>query len=175
SSPLFPSPTQLSHFLCFAELNLSVSNAIRYEANLELQGIGPDILAKVDDKVLADAGISIGNIIHLKKGCMVWWNSLDVKQKRSNTEVLTNSTELPCPAHKKVLYKKCFFMGSGNHFSGPLMMPDDNPDNLFSVPADYNLFYKCNIQGQWLPIPKGYIVDKSGEAVAEDLDPFYTM
>ncbi|KAI6010317.1 hypothetical protein EDC04DRAFT_2580985, partial [Pisolithus marmoratus] len=79
SSPLFPSPTQLSHFLHFAESNLSVSNAIRYEANLELQGIGPDILAKVNDKVLADAGISIGNIIHLKKGCTVWQNSLDAK------------------------------------------------------------------------------------------------
>ncbi|KAI6038005.1 hypothetical protein EDC04DRAFT_2604413 [Pisolithus marmoratus] len=79
SSPLFPSPTQLSHFLHFAKLNLGVSNATRYEVNLKLQGIGLDILTEVNDKVLADTGISIGNIIHLKRGCMVWWNSSDVK------------------------------------------------------------------------------------------------
>ncbi|KAI6039442.1 hypothetical protein EDC04DRAFT_2895240 [Pisolithus marmoratus] len=174
SSPLVPLPTQLSCFLHFAEVNLGICNATKYEVDLNLQGISPDILAEVDDKVLSDVGISVSNIIHLKRGCVVWWNSSDAKRKWSNTEASTNSTEPPRPAHKKVLYKKHFFTGGGNNFSGPPMTPDDNLDNSFSVPADYNLFYKCDVQGQWLPVPKGYVVDKSGEDLANDLDPFYT-
>ncbi|KAI6022829.1 hypothetical protein BKA83DRAFT_11121 [Pisolithus microcarpus] len=93
--PPVPLPSQLSHFLCHAETNLSVHNATQFEESLKLQGIGPDILAKVDDKVLADAGISISNIIHLKRGCMAWWNSADAKWKCSNTEVSAYSTDLP--------------------------------------------------------------------------------
>ncbi|KAI6038827.1 hypothetical protein EDC04DRAFT_2569295, partial [Pisolithus marmoratus] len=79
SSPLIPSPTQLSCFLHFTKVNLGVCNATKYEVDLDLQGIGPDILAEVNDKVLSDAGISVGNIIHLKRGCVVWQNSSDAK------------------------------------------------------------------------------------------------
>ncbi|KAI6016595.1 hypothetical protein BKA83DRAFT_4497681 [Pisolithus microcarpus] len=175
SSPLVPSPTQLSRFLLFAEMNLGVCNATRYEVNLDLQGIGLDILAEVDDKVLADGGISIGNIIHLKRGCTVWWNSPDAKQKWSNTEASINSTEATCPPHKKVSYEKCYFTGGGNRFSGPPMAPDKNLDNPFSVIPDYNLFYKCDVQGQWLPVLQGFVVNESSEDLAEDLDTSYTV
>ncbi|KAI6044130.1 hypothetical protein EDC04DRAFT_2599716 [Pisolithus marmoratus] len=60
-------------------VNLGVCNATKYEVDLDLQGIGPDILAEVNDKVLSDAGISVSNIIHLKRGCVVWQNSSDAK------------------------------------------------------------------------------------------------
>ncbi|KAI6016777.1 hypothetical protein PISMIDRAFT_18143 [Pisolithus microcarpus 441] len=106
-SPPVPSPTQLSHFLCHAETNLGVHNATQFEESLELQGIGPDILAEVDNKVLTDAGISISNIIRLKRGCMAWWNSADAKQKHSNTEVSVHSTDLPThPPKRRVAYEK---------------------------------------------------------------------
>ncbi|KAI6041786.1 hypothetical protein EDC04DRAFT_2892670 [Pisolithus marmoratus] len=68
SLPLIPSPTQLSRFLHFAEVNLGVCNATKYKVDLDLQGISPDILTEVDDKVLSDAGISVGSIICLKRG-----------------------------------------------------------------------------------------------------------
>ncbi|KAI6011735.1 hypothetical protein EDC04DRAFT_2905321 [Pisolithus marmoratus] len=51
-SPLVPSPTELSHFLRYAEVNLGICNAMRYEKNLEVQGIGRDILADVNDYLL---------------------------------------------------------------------------------------------------------------------------
>ncbi|KAI6040076.1 hypothetical protein EDC04DRAFT_2567592, partial [Pisolithus marmoratus] len=102
-----PLPSQLSCFLCHAETNLSICNATQFKRSLKLQGIGPDILTEVDNKVLTDAGISISNIIHLKCGCMAWWNSADVKWKCSNTEVSVHSTDLPThPPQKKVAYEK---------------------------------------------------------------------
>ncbi|KIK14137.1 hypothetical protein PISMIDRAFT_117552 [Pisolithus microcarpus 441] len=154
---------------------MNVHNATQFEESLKLQGIGPDILAEVDDKVLTDAGISIGNIIRLKCGCMAWWNSVDVKWKHSNTEVSAHSTDLPThPPKKRVAYEKQYFDSGGCRFSGPPMRPDNNPDNPFAVPKDYALHYKCDIQGQWLPVPKGYLVDENGEDAEEEPDPFYT-
>ncbi|KAI6025200.1 hypothetical protein BKA83DRAFT_4491946 [Pisolithus microcarpus] len=139
-SPPVPSPSQLSRFLHHAETNLGVHNATQFEESLKLQGIGPDILAEVDDKVLTDAGISIGNIIRLKCGCMAWWNSADAKWKCSNTEVSAHSTDLPTrPPKKRVAYEKRYFDS-----------------------------------GQWLPVPKGYLVDENGEDAEEEPNPFYT-
>ncbi|KAI5980479.1 hypothetical protein EDC04DRAFT_2917958 [Pisolithus marmoratus] len=106
-SPLVPLWSQLSCFLCHTKTNLSIHNTTQFERSLELQGIGPDILTEVDDKVLTDTGISISNIICLKHGCMAWWNSADAKWKHSNTEVSAHSTDLPThPPQKKVAYEK---------------------------------------------------------------------
>ncbi|KIK11636.1 hypothetical protein PISMIDRAFT_68209, partial [Pisolithus microcarpus 441] len=79
SSPPIPSPTQLARYLEYAETNLGVRYASSYKAALELHGIGPDILPDVDDKLLADLGISAGDVIRLKKGSTAWWNGPDVK------------------------------------------------------------------------------------------------
>ncbi|KAI6156658.1 hypothetical protein BKA82DRAFT_115540, partial [Pisolithus tinctorius] len=56
-SPPIPSPSHLSCFLCYAEMNLSVCNATLYEWELELQLIRLDILMDIDDQTLARAGI----------------------------------------------------------------------------------------------------------------------
>ncbi|KIK13184.1 hypothetical protein PISMIDRAFT_119381, partial [Pisolithus microcarpus 441] len=174
-SPPVPSLTQLSRFLRHAETNLSVRNATQFEESLKLQGIGPDIPAEVDNKVLTDAGISIGNIIRLKRGCMAWWNSADAKRKCSNTEVSVHSTDLPThPPKRRVAYEKRYFDGGGCRFSGPPMRPDDNPNNPFAVEKDYALHYKCDIQGQWLPVPKGYLVDENAEDAEDEPNPLYT-
>ncbi|KAI6045834.1 hypothetical protein EDC04DRAFT_2598430 [Pisolithus marmoratus] len=145
-SPLVPSPTQLSCFLHYAEVNLGICNAMGYEKNLEVQGIGLDILA--------DAGLSVGNIIHLKRGCM--------------------NDASPHPAHKRVAYEKQFSNGGASQFSGYVMTPDSNLNDPFAVPKDYTIFYKCEVHNQWLPVPPGFSVDKSGEEHEVDLDPFYT-
>ncbi|KIO01842.1 hypothetical protein M404DRAFT_89195, partial [Pisolithus tinctorius Marx 270] len=84
-SPPIPSPSHLSHFLCYTESNLSVRNTTLYEWELELQSIGPDILMDIDDQTLNRAGIATGDIIHLKKGSLLWWNGPDAKRKCSNT------------------------------------------------------------------------------------------
>ncbi|KAI6024303.1 hypothetical protein EDC04DRAFT_2574367, partial [Pisolithus marmoratus] len=172
--PLVPSPTQLSHFLCYAEVNLGICNAMRYEKNLEVQGIGPDILADVDDRILADTGLSVGNTICLKRGCTVWQNSLDVKHKCSNTETSVQNDASPHPAHKRVAYEKQFSDGGASQFAGHVMTPDSNLNDPFAMPKDYTIFYKCEVHNQWLPIPLGFSVDESGEEHEVDLDPFYT-
>ncbi|KAI6039278.1 hypothetical protein EDC04DRAFT_2568488 [Pisolithus marmoratus] len=173
---LIPSLTQLSHFLHHAETNLGICNATQFKHSLELQGIGLDILAKVDDKILIDAGISIGNIIHLKCRYTVWWNSVDAKWKCSNTEVSAHSTDLPAhPPTKKVAYEKQYFEGGVYQFSSPAMRHDDSPNYLFIIPRDHTLHYECDVHDQWLPVPTGFWVDESREEAEEELNPFYSV
>ncbi|KIK95411.1 hypothetical protein PAXRUDRAFT_11457 [Paxillus rubicundulus Ve08.2h10] len=82
SSPqLIPSPSHLTCFLKYAEEHLGVCHAQLHKSALETNGIGPNILFNVEDKFLADLGISAGDVICLKKGSMAWWNGPDVKQK----------------------------------------------------------------------------------------------
>ncbi|KAF9219007.1 hypothetical protein BS17DRAFT_718806, partial [Gyrodon lividus] len=71
-SPIMWTPTQLSCFLKHAEKHLGISNTTTFEAALQLQGIGPDILSDVSDQTLQDIGMSTGDIIRLKKGSATW-------------------------------------------------------------------------------------------------------
>ncbi|KAI5982136.1 hypothetical protein EDC04DRAFT_2616903 [Pisolithus marmoratus] len=87
SSPLIPSLTQLVRYLQYVETNLGICNALSYKSPLEMHGIGPDNLPNVDNRLLADLGISAGNAIRLKKGSTAWWNGPDAKHKRSNASV----------------------------------------------------------------------------------------
>ncbi|KIN95228.1 hypothetical protein M404DRAFT_166340 [Pisolithus tinctorius Marx 270] len=83
----------LSCFLSYTETNLSVLNTSMYEKDLELQGIGPDILADIDDKTHTLISFSTRDIIHLKKGSLVWWNGPEAKLKQRNAAVLSQSIE----------------------------------------------------------------------------------
>ena len=61
---------------------------------------------------------------------------------------------------KTVFYKKKFHGGGGTTFSGSQMRVDDGD---VSATQDYDLFYFCDSQKQWLPVPGGYTVDKDKE------------
>ncbi|KAF8546132.1 hypothetical protein OG21DRAFT_1491548 [Imleria badia] len=78
---LIPSPSHLTRYLKYAETHLSVRHALNYKSSLELNGIGPDILPDVDDKLLASLGISTGDVICLKNGSTAWWNGPEAKRK----------------------------------------------------------------------------------------------
>jgi hypothetical protein len=54
---------------------------------------------------------------------------------------------------KKIAYEKRYHDGGKLRISGPPMV--DSDPNPF---ADYDLYYKCDIQNQWLPVLKGFIV-----------------
>ena len=86
TSELIPSPSQLTRYFKYAETHLGVCHALTYKTSLELNGIGPDILPDVDDKLLASLGISAGDVICLKNESTAWWNgpASDAKQKQSN-------------------------------------------------------------------------------------------
>ena len=161
SSPPVPSLRQLTHFLHYAETHLGVRDATTYERELEIQGIGPDILNVVDDQMLSSMGIPTGDIIRLKRGSTVWWNSSDSKRKRSNTEASSESSGAHPP--RKVAYKKHYHDSGGCHFSGPPMQPDDAGNSQFGPVQDYQLFYKCDTQNLWLPVPQGYMVNANAE------------
>ncbi|KAI6099447.1 hypothetical protein EV401DRAFT_1804613, partial [Pisolithus croceorrhizus] len=79
SSPPIPSASKLVHYLQFAKSHFSVQHAMSYKSALEMHGIGPDILPDVNDKLLADLGLSAGDAIHLKKGSIAWWNGPNAK------------------------------------------------------------------------------------------------
>lgn len=162
-SELIPSPSHLTRYLKHAETQLGVRHALTYKTSLELNGIGPDILPDVDDKLLASLGISAGDVIRLKNGSMAWWNGPDAKRKRSNTVTSdaegwsSHGEEQP---KKKVAYEKRFHDKGGNRFTGPPMRPDDGGDDL---DRDYDLVYFCESQKQWLPVPRGFTVDEDEE------------
>lgn len=161
SSPL-PSLTQLKRFLLYAETNLKVRNASQYEDELDLRGIGPDVLVDMPQHILSEVGIPIGDIIHLKKASVAWWNRPDAKRKWSSTSSSSgtlNRESLEQPVKKKVAYKRHYHDGGRWYFSGPPMV-DGDPDPA----ADYDLFYKCETQNKWLPVPKGFVViEKANE------------
>ena len=146
---------------------MGVQHASTFESALRIQGIGPDILPEVNNKILSKLGISAGDILRLKKGSMTWWNGLDVKRKRSNTTTSSPSAAVAReePAYKKVSYEKQYHEGGGCWFSGPLMKRDEDDPDAAQIEHDYNLFYRCEIHKQWLPVPHGYSVD-------EDMNPF---
>ncbi|KAI5983430.1 hypothetical protein EDC04DRAFT_2914984 [Pisolithus marmoratus] len=79
-----PSPRQVVCYLQYAETNLGVHHALLYKSAFELHGIGPDILPNIDNKFLAGLGLSAGDVIHLKRGSIAWWNSPNAKQKQSD-------------------------------------------------------------------------------------------
>lgn len=99
------------------------------------------------DKFLTDLGILPGDVIRLKKGSMAWWNGSDAKRKRSNTA--TSEDEQPV---KRVAYQKQFHGGGGAQFTGLPMRPGSPPL------LDYDLLYFCDVQNQWLLIPRGFIL-----------------
>ncbi|KAI5998888.1 hypothetical protein EDC04DRAFT_2909211 [Pisolithus marmoratus] len=141
SSPPIPSPLQLTRFL----------------------QIGPDILQDVDDKFLSDLGVSAGDVIHLKKGSTAWWNGPDAKCKRSDMSASASAPETQGSLPKKqVSYNKHYHDGGGCCFSGPPMQKDDNDASEPPV-CDYDLFYFCDTQKQWLPVLAGYVVGKEEE------------
>lgn len=165
-----PSPSDLKRFLTYAETYFSVEDSARYEEPLRLENIGPDIIADVDEKTLGRIGISIGDIARLKRCSIAWWNGQDVKRKRSgtgstssDTEPTNNRTRIASPLRKKkIAYEKRYHKGGGSRFTGPMMEAGDaDPD------ADYDLYYKCETQNQWLPIPRGFVVI---EDIYEDED-----
>jgi hypothetical protein len=80
----------------------------------------------------------------------------DLKRKRSSTSSSSgtlNCGSLEQPVKKKIAYKKQYHDGGKSHISGPPMV-DGDPDPF----ADYDLYYKCDTQNQWLPVPKGFVV-----------------
>ena len=85
--PRLPSPTQLKHFLLYAETKLKVRDASQYENELDCRGIRPDVFAETPQHILFEVGIPIGDIICLKKASVTWWNGLgpDAKWKQSGT------------------------------------------------------------------------------------------
>ncbi|KAG8217194.1 hypothetical protein J3R82DRAFT_5277, partial [Butyriboletus roseoflavus] len=158
TSPPIPSPSQLMWFLKYAETELHVENATVFERKLVEQHIGPDILPKIDNRILAvEIGIPASDIIHLKKGSIAWWNGPDVKHKHSNTD----QSQFRSPTHppqKRVTYKKKCHDGGCCCFTRSLMIARDD-DRL----KDYNLWYQSTDHGTWLPVPREFIVCEDGD------------
>lgn len=121
-----PTPSHLTRFLHYAETHLGVRDATTYKRDLELHGIGPDVFADIDDKTLAGIGISTGDVIRLKKGSLIWWNSPEGKRKRSNTAPSSGTDDRTSdaqPPRKRVAYEKRYRDGTKHRFWGPPVRP----------------------------------------------------
>ncbi|KIK91171.1 hypothetical protein PAXRUDRAFT_150098, partial [Paxillus rubicundulus Ve08.2h10] len=120
TSPLVPSPSQLMWFLKYAEMELHVENATMFEQRLAGQHISPDILPKIEDKILAvKIGIPAGDIICLKKGSIKWWNGPNAKPKCSNThQSQLRSRSATHPPQKRVVWQQLLLHWTSNDCRG---------------------------------------------------------
>ncbi|KIM64577.1 hypothetical protein SCLCIDRAFT_75913, partial [Scleroderma citrinum Foug A] len=149
-----PTPSKLTRFLQYAEANLGVESAQTLEPALQRLGVGPDILSEMDDTLLQEAGISPGDIIHLKCGSSVWWNGPEARQKRSATQ--SESTEAPATKECKFQYEKHYEDGGRSHFTGGPIKPAEDGDDGKEF-RDYDWYYKCANAGTWLAAPRGWV------------------
>ncbi|KAG8214173.1 hypothetical protein J3R82DRAFT_10961, partial [Butyriboletus roseoflavus] len=82
-----------------------------------------------------------GNIVHLKKDSITWWNDPDMKCKHSNTDQ-SSTSQSRSPTHrpqKRVAYKKKFYDGGGCYFTGSLMIAEDGGGDMSK---NYELWYQ---------------------------------
>ncbi|KIK73760.1 hypothetical protein PAXRUDRAFT_20526 [Paxillus rubicundulus Ve08.2h10] len=103
--------------------------------------------------------MSMGDVIRLKKGSATWWNGPDAKHKYSETNADSNPSK---PVTRKITYEKPYHTGGASCFSAPPMRADDGDENGAGSSPDYDLFYRSETHAQWLPVPKGFIVDDKG-------------
>jgi hypothetical protein len=166
ASPAMLTPSKLPRFLQHAELHLGVPNATMYEESLRVRGYGPDVLHLATDASLASLGISEGDVLRLKKGCVGWWNSRDAKHKHCESDdVLTQgNTFNRTPPNKKVRFETRFAEGGSYTFFGPRMIAAD-PDA--PEPEDVTWYY-CEARQGMFPIPRGFMAIAEGA----DEDPF---
>ncbi|KAF8559464.1 hypothetical protein OG21DRAFT_1366400, partial [Imleria badia] len=152
SPKLIHSPSHLTHYLEYAAAHCGVHHALTYKTCLEIEGIGPNVLLKFENRFLCDLGISAGDVVRLKKAIPMWWNAPDANDTvTSDTDGRQASGEQPA---KRVAYQKCFHGGGGAQFTGPPMRAEDPGSPL---DQDYDLLYFCDAQNQWLPVPYGFI------------------
>jgi hypothetical protein len=122
-----PSPPHLKQFLAYAEAYFNIKDLARYEEPLRLENIGPDVLTHVDEKTLSRISISIGDITHLKRCSIAWWNGQpeEAKRKRSGTTSTSSDVEpthhrariVSLPQKKKITYEKHYHGGRGCRFT----------------------------------------------------------
>ncbi|KDQ52188.1 hypothetical protein JAAARDRAFT_73261 [Jaapia argillacea MUCL 33604] len=79
SSPPVLSPSHLPRFLRYAQEKVGVQSALSFESQLRNEGMGPDILHEIDNATLMALGISLGDVVRLKKHSLKWWNGPDAK------------------------------------------------------------------------------------------------
>ncbi|KAF8228301.1 hypothetical protein L208DRAFT_1292304 [Tricholoma matsutake] len=127
ASPAMLTPSKLPHFLKHAELHLGVPNATMYEESLQVWGYRPDVLHLETDASLASLGISEGDVLQLKKGCVRWWNSCDAKHKHCDSDDILTQSNNCTPPNKKVHFETRFAEGGSHTFFGPHMIKAD-PD-----------------------------------------------
>ncbi|KAF8237242.1 hypothetical protein L208DRAFT_1248422 [Tricholoma matsutake] len=161
ASPAMLTPSKLPHFLRHAELHLGVPNATMYEESLQVWGYGPDVLHLTTDVSLASLGISEGDVLQLKKGCVRWWNSCDVKHKHCDSDDILTQSNNHTPPNKKVHLETRFTEGGSHTFFGPCMIEAD-PDG--PEPEDI-MWYYCEAQ-------QGILQGFMAIAEGADEDPF---
>lgn len=74
--------------------------------------------------------------------------------------MLSIASQLPLHQRKELHIKKIYHSGGGCHFIGLPMQADDG--NSLAC-ADYNLYYKCDTQNQWLSMLNFTVVEKEEE------------
>jgi len=169
ASPTINTPSKLSRFLKYAEDTLGISNASIYETALQHEGYGPDILHLVDDKSLTSLGISMGDALRLKTGCVASWKGPDAKRKYCDSDDPFQSGSrhggdlTRTPPNKKVRFETKYAEGGSFTFFGPRIIATD-PDG--PEPVDVTWYY-CEARQGMFPIPRGFIAVPEGAGEEE--------
>lgn len=144
-SPPQYSPSKLPAFLKYAEENLGIKNAMTYEASLELNGYGPDILSSVNDDAIVACGITPGDAIHLKRGAEQWWRSPEAKRVRT----VVPRPPSPPPSIRFIMK---YHVGGSMSVHGTGVQDGDNP-----MANDYDWWYYNRIMRREEKLPDGKV------------------
>ena len=179
SSPIWPSPSHLHHYLEYTDAKLGVQDALIYLGPLSQKGYGPDILTKVSVPDLTDLSIGLTprDAIHLKHGSSDWWSEESKKKRPCTHTILTSDTKpAAVPTHfsngqsslnqhpdNSICYRIEYpDGGSKRWFAGPLLWGSAHINDDITE-------YHDNAHSKWLPIPPGFTTPTEP---GEELDPF---
>ena len=149
TSPPINTPSKLKRYLEYAEKHLGVNNATTYERRLARESFGPDIILLINDQLLVDCGVPMGDAIRLKRGSSSWWASPEAKRPR----VLDNPTNDDFfGAVYDIRFEKRFREGGSMSVFGSGLRPGRN---RFS--KRYHWFYYNSDTSRVEPVPPGFI------------------
>lgn len=133
-SPVILTPSKLTRFLKYAEQELGVSHATVYESSLHRIGAGPNILMEIADHELTRIGLTLGDIIHLKKGSVTWWSGPLAKSEPMDSTKCkcSDTTGSEIPEDRKYQYEKRYHDGGRARINRGRMRLEERPPGEFN-------------------------------------------
>ncbi|KAG1842206.1 hypothetical protein F4604DRAFT_1690005 [Suillus subluteus] len=145
--PITKTMLQFLQYLCLQSKFTHFFKAMVYECSLYSIGAGSDIFAKIADQGFAHIGLIPGDIIHLKKESVTWWNDLLTKNELIDSMKSKCSDTSDSEIHENKSQQLSSNSGSSNQSLIPASVLDSNIDIRvqfkLNIPKSLYLLFKA--------------------------------